>query len=468
MNDAIVHHIPDVAVRYDLLLPHPGQPLVAVIRGQDGFELPWITPQEHHTAIVNHIHDLLLAKYGVEAVAVRILRYQHEREQAAHFRLYQLANWTDLVQLPAGFAWVGEEELDELVLAHEAYRPVLKTWFAEASGRLPIPVERVPWARPGWYRRIRQWITTTLMNKGWQLGEIALYRAWGISAGLWVKTDQGRVYVKAPPPQFGREAAVTRFLAAHAPTRFPNVVATDEDEGWLMMLASPAGPLLAQADPANWRAALVEYGRQQRASRAWQVALQERGCVDRGLDALADEAEQLLAEAHWLRPEPSVAFADEELARFRTVLPELQQRCRYYARHGLASTIIHGDFHPGNILSDAAGPLFIDWSDACWGHPFMDLVIFLLEDFGNPPLVNEQTEQIVTAYLAGWTAENSLAELRAEFEALRPVAYLFHALTYARIVDNLEPSARWEMHNVVPWIVRQVWSGQNPLMLYNR
>ncbi|MCB0018520.1 MAG: aminoglycoside phosphotransferase family protein [Anaerolineales bacterium] len=457
MSSDVVHHIPDVTVRYDLLVPHPSRPYVAVCQETAGYSLPWLEPVEHHTAVVAHIASLARQKYGLEAVAVRILSYQHEREQAAQFRLYQLDNWTGQVELPAGLVWLAEADLAELALAHVAYWPALEAWFAERQGRVPIPDERVPWARPGWYQRLRYWLEKTLAANHWgHANKIELYRAWSISAGLWVATDQGRFYVKASPPQFRRETGVTRFLAEQLPTLYPEVVATDEAEGWLLMRASAAEPLLAQTDISRWQEALARYAGRQQASRVRRDEFADLGCPVRGLAELATEAERLVTEPKWLRPEPGVAFTDEELAQFKALLPELQRICQHYAVAGLAPTLVHGDFHPGNILYGRDGPIFIDWSDACWSHPFMDLAIFLLEDFGNPAAINEQMALVVEAYLASWSAEKPLAELRAEFDALGPVAILFHALSFVRIVANLEPSARWEMHNVVPWLVRQL------------
>jgi aminoglycoside phosphotransferase (APT) family kinase protein len=54
--------------------------------------------------------------------------------------------------------------------------------------------------------------------------------------------------------------------------------------------------------------------------------------------------------------------ADEKLtARTRlTALPD-------------GSALCHGDFHPGNILITARGPVAIDWGSASCGHPLGDL-----------------------------------------------------------------------------------------------
>ena len=37
------------------------------------------------------------------------------------------------------------------------------------------------------------------------------------------------------------------------------------------------------------------------------------------------------------------------------------------------AALLHGDFHPGNILIGASGPVVIDWFDAAVGHPVADV-----------------------------------------------------------------------------------------------
>lgn len=55
---------------------------------------------------------------------------------------------------------------------------------------------------------------------------------------------------------------------------------------------------------------------------------------------------------------------------------------------GLPTTLVHGDFHPGNWRSDGAGQQILDWGDAYVGHPAADirrLVEWLPADHGVSP-----------------------------------------------------------------------------------
>lgn len=48
--------------------------------------------------------------------------------------------------------------------------------------------------------------------------------------------------------------------------------------------------------------------------------------------------------------------------------------------------LLHGDFHPDNILLTADGPVIIDWIDATLGHPLADVArTWVIGNFGVPP-----------------------------------------------------------------------------------
>ena len=48
--------------------------------------------------------------------------------------------------------------------------------------------------------------------------------------------------------------------------------------------------------------------------------------------------------------------------------------------------LLHGDFHPDNILLTANGPVIIDWIDATLGHPLADVArTYVIGNFGVPP-----------------------------------------------------------------------------------
>ena len=68
---------------------------------------------------------------------------------------------------------------------------------------------------------------------------------------------------------------------------------------------------------------------------------------------------------------PDLADADREL--LSTALRSLR---RAVVDRGGAEQILHGEPHPGNVLSTKSGPLFIDWETCCRGPVEFDLAHF--------------------------------------------------------------------------------------------
>src|SRR5689334_528528 len=73
---------------------------------------------------------------------------------------------------------------------------------------------------------------------------------------------------------------------------------------------------------------------------------------------------------------PSLPAQSERLAQDIAVAP-IGEPARSVARERLArlstdTRLCHGDFHPGNIVLSADGPVFVDWYDATRGAPLAD------------------------------------------------------------------------------------------------
>lgn len=76
------------------------------------------------------------------------------------------------------------------------------------------------------------------------------------------------------------------------------------------------------------------------------------------------------------------------------VLKELAMASLDRMRDGEA--LCHGDFHPGNIIISAGGPVVIDWNDAAIGHPLADVARthLLLQMADTPSQVQPSLERL--------------------------------------------------------------------------
>ncbi len=92
---------------------------------------------------------------------------------------------------------------------------------------------------------------------------------------------------------------------------------------------------------------------------------------DQSVSELPSQHERLAAKIQAVEGAPE-EVKQAALARLQT-LPE-------------GDKLLHGDFHPGNVMASESGAVIIDWPDASRGHPMADVArTRLLLQVGRPP-----------------------------------------------------------------------------------
>ena len=213
------------------------------------------------------------------------------------------------------------------------------------------------------------------------------------------------------------EVALYGLLAREVPERVLTPIAADEERAWLLL--PDGGPTIgdSDADPEAVIAALVEYGRLQR--------------------ALAPHAEEMLAlGVHDMRPAIMPARFHEALAAaghpaaVAALEPTVDEWCEQLAASPLPASLDHNDLHPWNIL---AGPRYYDWGDAVVAHPFAAMLVplgYLQHVHGDAVLARARD-----AYLEGFGAPGELGDT---LELACRVAKIARALTWARAIEAAE------------------------------
>jgi aminoglycoside phosphotransferase (APT) family kinase protein len=127
----------------------------------------------------------------------------------------------------------------------------------------------------------------------------------------------------------------------------------------------------------------------------------------------------------------------------------LPARFEVVAAAGVPETLVHGDFHPGNVRGSAFRLTLLDWGDCGVGHPLLDMPAFLAA------IPEEAVAAVRAAWVAAWgaAAPGSMPE-EAE-RLLSPVAAARQAVIYQRFVDGIEPvERRHHDADVVEWLER--------------
>jgi hypothetical protein len=252
------------------------------------------------------------------------------------------------------------------------------------------------------------------------------HQLWNLSVVLRCPSSDGDFFFKGSSDIFRREAVVTAALAERTPDLLPDVIAVDGAEGWMLMRDLGA-PELGDQDTSLWHHGVKA---QALIQRSWLRRTDE--LVDLGLPvrSLTDLAEQVLdlAEDPLLMGRASSDLRERWLA----AAPALADSCRRLNEIGPGPTLVHGDFHPWNVVFGAGGTRVFDWTDAAVSHPFVDLATYV---FRTPDLAARR--QMVDGCVRAWSAEGS-EELLTEAVALGlVVGALYQVQTYRALLPTL-------------------------------
>ncbi|GAA5197243.1 phosphotransferase [Microbacterium jejuense] len=276
---------------------------------------------------------------------------------------------------------------------------------------------RMAWAKPGGPSRYLMWAQAALAAQGVAIiREPEQIRTWNLSA-LWrLPTGSGIVWLKAVPPFFSHEGAVLERLQEFA---VPRLLARTDDA---VLLADVPGDDRYGAGATTARRMIdLLVGIQSSVDPSTLPSMPRWAPA-----TLVPMAERTLALADDLDAEDRAAVASL-IAR----LPRLEADL---GACGLPDTLVHGDFHPGNLRGDDDGLVLLDWGDSGIGHPLLDHAAFM----ERMPAAAAST---LSAYwTTAWRTVVPGAEPERALELLAPFSALRQATLYRGFLDRIEPS----------------------------
>jgi aminoglycoside phosphotransferase (APT) family kinase protein len=111
------------------------------------------------------------------------------------------------------------------------------------------------------------------------------------------------------------------------------------------------------------------------------------------------------AEAERLVANPAATPALDEADR-NLLLTTLRSACELIDSRGAAEQLLHGEPHPGNLLTTPNGPLFIDFETCCRGPVEFDVAHVPDEVSAQYPgldrVLFEECRRLVLAMVAAW------------------------------------------------------------------
>jgi aminoglycoside phosphotransferase (APT) family kinase protein len=233
------------------------------------------------------------------------------------------------------------------------------------------------------------------------------------------------------PTLFAQERSLLELIGPSLPEHLPRVIATDRARGWTLMETIPQETLRG-APAGRHEEALRLLARMQQTWAERVDELAAAGCADRRPETLAQGLREILA-----RDEVRERLGDDGVQRLQAFGETIPARVEALRGCGVPETLMHGDFHHGNVAIDGERMVIFDWTDGCISHPFFDLATFLPEE----PV---ERAALAQAYLDAWAPLVGGRQVERAWEIAEPLALVHHAVSYMRIIDAIDPADHWE------------------------
>jgi hypothetical protein len=279
-----------------------------------------------------------------------------------------------------------------------------------------------------------EWIHQHVKN----VVSIEAAQVWQLSAVYRIRTTSGNLFFKSSThlAHSAHEPRLTALLVRLYPDDVPSVIAIDAERGW-MIIGDVGTDLRTSLDFQLWHKALMRLVELQHDSRPHLDALLSSGCPDARPARMGAQIDEALANQAMFS-----GLESDEIERLRSLAPLLHRNNRALEQASFESaTLVHGDFHGGNIGCKDGRLRFFDWSESCIAHPFFDLPVILrdAENYFSAEQVNRLRED----YLACWQ------DGQRQWQIVLPIAALHHAIDYNNVAELVAPDqprmrvARW-------------------------
>jgi hypothetical protein len=248
-------------------------------------------------------------------------------------------------------------------------------FFREGRARVfgqPQATCVAPFARLGWIEELKIWVEQVPGADT----VVAFSQLSGSDDTCLVQfnTSKEQLWYKAVGQSDPKEFAITAALSKWLPDFLPRMLAFDSQRNaWLMESGGECG---LRRDPEfdTWAGVVRRLAAMQIASVSHARGLLDVGCIDARLGALRELVRPFVdAMIHLMRQQVKNPPAPLTPSELNEVGDALNAALSELAAIGIPDVIGHSDFNPGNILLRGNRSVFIDWSAAHVGSPWLTL-----------------------------------------------------------------------------------------------
>ena len=313
-------------------------------------------------------------------------------------------------------------EVDYLAETDRLPRTPLSPWPGDPLADQPL---RQGWARPCGPAELLAWADDRLAAHGVRrTGPAQQMRSWNLSA-LWrMPTSAGLLWLKAVPSFFAHEGAVIDWIGAPVAPRLVDFAA-----GRALMADIEGETNHDVRDEVALRPMVrLLTGLQQRALGRVEE-LTAVGVPDRRLATMIPRITAVVDE--WGR---TLDQADRRA--LDALVAGLPDRVAAVDACGVPDTLVHGDFHPGNVAGRPGDYVILDWGDSFVGHPLLDELLFVYRLAPSGRLAARGW------FVRDWQAIVPGSDPARAADLVEPMVPLLAAVMYANFCAAIEPDER--------------------------
>jgi hypothetical protein len=280
---------------------------------------------------------------------------------------------------------------------------------------------RQSYARPGGPQRDVDWAAEVLASRGQPMtGAARQIKTWNLSSIWRLPINGGDAWLKVVPPFFAHEAVIMSYLDAAC---VPQLLGAEP--GRVLMAHIDGVDHFSTTGPALLEMMELLIGLQLSCLDKVPELL-SLGLPDRRLEAIIPRFAAVVEDQR-------SSLTATELHRLEKLLRTLDGRAAAIEACGVPNTLVHGDFHPGNVRGPAGRYVILDWGDSAVGHPLTDELAFFR------PLSDQDRNLVAPAWSAAWRRAIPGCDPERAQTLLRPLMPLIAAMVYGDFCAAIEP-----------------------------
>ena len=283
-----------------------------------------------------------------------------------------------------------------------------------------------PWTIPEWIDQATTWIVAQLPRCATANNvSITQVRVSPSSSVLRVRAASKYYYFKAVRRAYGYEPGLITWLAKVAPSSVAPVVAADRARSWYLSERVPGQNFSGIVAVDAWKCAMKQLACLQKGASEFHTELAQLGVPDFRTSVLEQRATELLRQAIEVLCESHRCAIRK---RIGAILLRVSTLAKRLASYGITDSIVHSDLNESNILGSDSHAVFIDWTYATSGHPFLALLYTLYPTKSPSHKLHRYYTALLDSYLRAWEPDYPRQALRECCEVAGELAYYYGRL----------------------------------------